>query len=70
MINELEKDLFDSEEELTVYTQDGKSYIIHALTILTINNSIVKFYNINNAEEIICLNPATIIKYTYTNNEE
>lgn len=70
MINELEKDLFDSEEELTVYTQDGKSYIIHALTILTINNSIVKFYNMNNAGEIICLNSATIIKYTYTDNEE
>lgn len=69
MINELEKDLFNSGEDLTVYTQDGKSYIIHALTILTINNSIVKFYNVNNANEIICLNAATIIKYTYTDNE-
>ena len=70
MINELAKDLFDSGEDLTVYTQDGKSYIIHALTVLTINNSIVKFYNMNNAGEIICLSSATIIKYTYTDHEE
>lgn len=70
MINELEKDLFDNEEELTIYTQDGGKYEIHILTLIKINNTVLKFYDCNNADKIICLNPKTIIKYTYTYNEE
>ena len=69
MLIELENDLFDSGEELTIYTQDGEKYIIHVLTLIKISDTVLKFYDYNNVAEIICLNPTTIIKYTYTDNE-
>ena len=64
MINELEKDIFEEGQTVTIYVQGG-NYIIGIMNILVINDTCIKFYDYNISDKIICLNPETILRYEY-----